>query len=125
MGQADDRVGVTASGQQEMGQGLGHVPVQIPGVIRHQETNEQVAEAGRDFLVAEGRLDHVPERLSQVEFCNEIPAGWRCAQVDLVGILDIGPGVEQGAQDSKKFRLISFDHHGQHLAIQVLSLIHI
>src|SRR5262245_55139638 len=28
LGQADDRVGVTASGQQEMGQRLGHVPVQ-------------------------------------------------------------------------------------------------
>src|SRR5262245_32673905 len=117
LGQADDRVGVTASGQQEMCQGLGHVPVQVTSVISDQETNEQVLEAGRVFLVAEGRMDHVPERLGQVEFFNKVPAGWRGAQVDLVGILNVGPGVEQGAQDSKKFWLLSLDHHGQHLAI--------
>src|SRR5262249_13883362 len=104
-----------------MCQGLGHIPVQMPGVISDQETNEQVPEAGRVFLVAEGRMDHVPERLGQVEFFNEVPAGWRCAQVDLVSILNVGPGVEQGAQDSKKFWLLSLDHHGQHLAIQVNS----
>src|SRR5262245_54496687 len=117
LSQADDCVGVTASGQQEMCQRLGHVSVQVTGVIRDQETNEQVPEAGRVFLVAEGRMDHVPERLGQVEFFNEVPAGWRCAQVDLVSILNVGPGVEQGAQDSKKFWLLSLDHHGQHLAI--------
>src|SRR5215510_13531678 len=115
LSQADDCVGVTASGQQEMGQGLGHVPAQVPGVIRDQETNEQVPQAGRVFLVAEGCMDHVPEGLGQIEFFNEVPAGWWCAQVDVCCSLDVGPGVKQGTQDSKKFRLVSLDHHRQHL----------
>src|SRR2546426_619361 len=104
-----------------MCQGLRNVTVQMHGVIRHEETNEQVPETGRFLMVAKGSLDTLPERLCQVEFFNLVPARWRCTQVDLVYILDIGTGVEQGAQDGKKFRLLSLDYHGQHLAVQVNS----
>src|SRR5206468_3886814 len=86
---------------------------------RSQETNEQVTEAGRFLMVAKGIVDALPERLCQVELFNVLPAYRSIAQVDVVGILDIGPGVEQGAKDSEEFRLVSLDHHGQHLAIQV------
>src|SRR5713101_6588339 len=83
-----------------MCQGLRNVTVQMHGVIRHEETNEQVPETGRFLMVAKGSLDTLPERLCQVEFFNLVPARWRCTQVDLVCILD---------------------YHGQHLAVQVNS----
>ena len=121
MRQAHDRIGVTGPGQEQVCQGLRNVPVQVHGVVRHQETNEQVPYAGRCVIVTEGILDKLPERLCQVELFDLLPARWRRAQVDLVVVLDVGASVEQGAEDGEEFRLVGLDHHGQHLAIQISS----
>jgi len=45
-------------------------------------------------------VNALPERLCQVKFFDLRPARG-CTQVDVVRILDIGPGVEQGAKDGE------------------------
>src|SRR5262245_44464215 len=72
--QTDYRIGMTASGQEQVCEGLRHVTMQVDGVIRHQEPYEQVPQAGRVLMVAKGLLDTLPERLCQVEFFNLRPA---------------------------------------------------
>src|SRR5713101_5333047 len=103
--QADHGIRVTGSGQEQMCQGLGHVPLQVHRVVRHQETNEQVPQAWGGVTVAERRLHALPEWQCQVELFNLVPARWRCTQVDLMLVLDVGARVEQGAEDGEEFRL--------------------
>ena len=82
--QADDGVRPAGAGQKQPTDRLRHVPLQVMGVVGQQQPEQEVLQRGVLFLVAEGRLHHLPEGSIEVELLDLAPHGGRVVEVDLV-----------------------------------------
>ena len=87
------------------------------GVVGQHEPEQEVLQGGVFFLVAEGRLHHLPEGNVEVELLDLVPGGGRIVEVDLAP--GLGPGVEDRPHQIEQFRLVGLGDHGDHLAVQV------
>ena len=100
-----------------MAQSGRHDALQVVGVIRDEQTDQELLERGVVLGVAEGGPCHVPERPGEVELLDLIPGRGRDVEVDVVAPL--GVGVEEGADDVEELGLVGTDGDGDHLAVEV------